>query len=122
MRQQAAFFHSPRMFFCLFIRKVIFSQYNIRRAALSDVLYRLTETNLLHSLGPDKQAAGIGKKSWHRNFLCGGKRKVRVRFLSFCIRCREVLFVTAPHCVTALYFPARADCIVALFVLQLPIS
>jgi len=32
--------------FCLFIRKVIFFQYKIRRAALSDVLYRLTETNL----------------------------------------------------------------------------
>jgi hypothetical protein len=64
MRQQAAFFHSPRMFFCLFIRKVIFSQYNIRRAALSDVLYRLTETNLFHarcSLGPDKQADGKEK-------------------------------------------------------------
>jgi hypothetical protein len=86
MRQQAAFFHSPRMFFCLFIRKVIFSQYNIRRAALSDVLYRLTETNLFHahSLGPDKQAGK--EKPAAGIFFCGGKRKVRarrVRFLSF---------------------------------------
>jgi hypothetical protein len=105
MRQQAAFFHSPRMFFCLFIRKVIFSQYNMRRAALSDVLYRLTETNLFHarSLGPDKQAGK--EKPAAGIFFCGGKKESTRAARSF-----SLFSQCAPRA------PHRG---VALFVLQL---
>jgi hypothetical protein len=106
MRQQAAFFHSPRMFFCLFIRKVIFSQYNIRRAALSDVLYRLTETNLFHarSLGPDKQAAAgtQAKKSRRQEFSFVGEKGKSARgafvFSLFSMRTQSPPSWRCPFC------------------------